>query len=64
MYLTRKMKFYSRIVISLGIQEPLALCQVNKVPIFINSCVRLFKPRKLFELAWIFTCYPTGFIKR
>ena len=46
MYLTSKMKFNIRVIISFSIQEPFTLCQVNQMPIFIFRNICLFEPCK------------------
>src|SRR6267154_5140663 len=58
------MELYIGVVIALGIQEPLTLRQVNKMPIFVRSDITRFKPGKIFQLAGVGTGYPAGLIIR
>ena len=62
MDLACKMKSDIGVVISLGIQEPFTLRQVNKVPVFICSYVAVLEPRKFLQLFFIFRCDPACFV--
>ena len=50
MYFWSEMKLDIRVIISLGIQEPLALGQVNNMAIFIFRDIGLLEPRKVKQL--------------
>ncbi len=57
-----KVKLNIRVVLPLGIQEPLALRQVNKVAVLVLHNVGLLKARKVFNLVFV-ARYPAGFIE-
>src|SRR6187402_3922077 len=57
------MKLYCRVIGPFCIQKPFALCQVNKMPIFIYTCIRSFESREVLQFFWIFTGDPASFIK-
>src|SRR6478735_9187157 len=63
-YFTRKMKLNIWVVGAFGVQEPLALGQVNQVAVFIGSNVVRFKAGKLIQLFGVGTGYPAGFVIR
>ena len=63
MDLACKMKFNIRIVRSFRVQEPFALRQINKMPVFIFCDIRMFIAYKIFQLFRVFAGDPAGFIK-
>src|SRR3954468_13629818 len=64
MYLARKMKLDPRVIGSLGIQEPLALCEVNEVAVFVAGDIVGLEFNELVKLFGIIAGNPAGLIKR
>ena len=58
-----KVKLDIRIVIHLGIQEPLALRKVNEMPVFVGHYITGFEAGKIIKLSLILTGDPAGFVK-
>ncbi len=50
MYFGSKMKFYFRVICSLGIQKPFALSQIYQVPILVLRNIGVFKTREFLQL--------------
>jgi hypothetical protein len=64
MDLGTEMEFDIRIIVHLGIQEPLALREIHEVPIFIRNDIGRFKSGKILQFLFIVTGDPTCFIER
>src|ERR1017187_5383788 len=58
-----KMKFNFGVIISLRIQIPFALSEVNQISVFIFGNIRVFETDKIFQLFFVFTRYPASLIK-
>jgi len=56
------MKFYCRVILPFGIQEPFALGKINQVAIFIFHDIILLKACEILDCFFI-AGYPAGFVK-
>src|SRR5258705_10741434 len=63
MYFAGEVKLNIGVVISFCIQEPLTLCQVNQMAIFILCNIRLLESCKLKQFFLIIAGDPASFVK-
>ena len=64
MNLAGEMEFNIRIILPLGIEEPFALCQVNRVAVLVFTGIALFKAQEIFQFFLVFAGKPACLIKR
>jgi len=63
MNFTGKVKFNTRIVGSLSIEEPFTLCKVHYMSIFVFCDIRRLKSYKFLQFFWIVRSEPAGLVK-
>src|SRR6186997_44730 len=63
MHFAREMEFNCGVIGSFCIQEPLALCQVHKMAVFVYTRISPFESCEFFQFFRVYARYPACFIK-